>query len=291
MADPARPGMIGAMDVATVSFTAADAPEAFARSLQETGFAVVVDHPIAWDLVRRVHADWAAFFASPDRFDWLAGATQDGYYPPDRSETAVGAEVPDLKEFFHWYPWGRKPFEGATAELHRRGTTLATELLRWIEAQLPRDVRNGLEQSLSSMLEGSTRTMVRVVHYPPLTGDEPPGALRAAAHEDINFLTLLPAATGSGLEVLDRDGSWMRVDPDPGALIVNVGDGLQLSTRRWFRSTSHRVVNPSDASTNTSRISTPLFLHPADGARLGDGWTALAFLQERIRAIRGDEIE
>lgn len=262
----------------------------FLDALRETGFAVLVDHPLPWTVIERVHADWAAFFASDDKAHWLAGERQDGYYPPDRSETAVGARVPDLKEFFHWYPWGRKPFEGATAELHRRGTTLATELLRWIDTQLPRDVRNGLDQSLSSMLEGSTRTMVRVVHYPPLTGDEPAGALRAAAHEDINFLTLLPAATGPGLEVLDSDGTWVAVDPDPGALIVNVGDGLQLATRRWLRSTSHRVTNPTGTHANTSRISTPLFLHPADGARLGDGWTALEFLQERIRAIRGDEI-
>ncbi len=277
--------------ITTVSYRALDAPARFVDSLRETGFAVLVDHPIPWRVVEQVHADWRSYFDADDKDRWLAGERQDGYYPPDRSETAVGATVADLKEFFHWYPWGRKPFEGATAELHRRGTKLATELLHWIDTQLPRDVRNALEQSLSSMLEGSTRTMVRVVHYPPLTGDEPAGAVRAAAHEDINFLTLLPAATEPGLEVLAGDGTWMQVDPDPGALIVNVGDGLQLATRQWFRSTSHRVVNPADAVANTSRISTPLFLHPADGARLGDGWTALAFLQERIRAIRGDEIE
>lgn len=283
--------MIEVMDVATVSFTAADAPEAFARSLQETGFAVVVDHPVAWDLVRQVHADWAAFFASPDRFDWVAGDTQDGYYPPDQSETAVGAAVADLKEFFHWYPWGRRPFDGATADLHREGSAVASTLLGWLDAQLPADALDGLAMPLAAMLEGTTRTLLRILHYPPLGAGAPPaGAVRAAAHEDINLLTVLPAATAPGLEVLRRDGTWEAVRSDPAALIVNVGDSLQLATQGFLRSTSHRVVNPTGDAALQSRYSTPLFLHAADDVRLSPDWTAFGFLQERIRQIRGIEI-
>ncbi len=44
------------------------------------------------------------------------------------------------------------------------------------------------------MINGSEQTLLRVLHYPPMQGDEEPGAIRAAAHEDINLLTVLPAA-------------------------------------------------------------------------------------------------
>jgi len=278
------------MEIATVSYPASDAPQRFVESLRDTGFAVVVDHPLSLPVVEQVHADWAAFFASPTKREWLAGERQDGYYPPDRSETAVGAAVPDLKEFFHWYPWGQRPFDGATAELHSAGSRLAAELLGWIDAALPDDLAARLSMPLSRMLEGTQRTMLRVLHYPPLSGDEAEGAVRAAAHEDVNFITILPAATAAGLEVLARDGGWIAVTPDPGALIVNVGDGLQLASDGWLRSTTHRVVNPTGAAAWQSRYSTPLFLHPADDVRLSEEWTAFEFLQERIRQIRGDEI-
>ncbi len=276
------------MDVATISFLDADAPDRFVESLLGTGFAVLVDHPLAWSMIQQVHADWAAFFASPERFTYLAGERQDGYYPPDDSETAVGAALADLKEFFHWYPWGRRPFDGATADLHREGATFASILLGWVDQRLPSAAREQLSTPLAEMLDGSTRTLLRILHYPPLVGE--PVGVRAAAHEDVNLLTVLPAATAAGLEVLRRDGAWMPVHSEPGSVIVNVGDSLQLATSGWLTSTSHRVVNPVGSAARESRYSTPLFLHAADDVELVAGTTALGFLQQRIRQIRGVEI-
>ena len=64
---------------------------------------------------------------------------------------------------------------------------------------------------VQSGTEGQQRatrhTLLRVLHYPPLRGDEEPGAVRAAAHGDINLLTILPAATEPGLQVLGKDGA------------------------------------------------------------------------------------
>ena len=54
-------------------------------------------------------------------------------------------------------------------------------------------------------------TIVRVLYYPPVAPGTPPGAVRSAAHEDINLITLLSGATSEGLELLRHDGSWMPV--------------------------------------------------------------------------------
>ena len=103
-------------------------------------------------------------------------------------------------------------------------------------------------------------TIMRMIHYPPLDESMPEGAVRSAAHEDINFITLLVTATADGLEVMDHDGSWIQVQGDQDAIIVDSGDMLQNLTNGLFKSTTHRVVNPKDS--NTRRYSMPMFVHP-----------------------------
>ena len=94
----------------------------------------------------------------------------------------------------------------------------------------------------------------------------------------------MPAATSPGLEVLDRHRNWHAVSCDPGSIVVNVGDMLQMCTQYYYKSTSHRVVNPKETE-NRSRFSMPLFLHPRDEVPLSDGHTALTYRHERLRAI------
>jgi isopenicillin N synthase-like dioxygenase len=142
------------------------------------------------------------------------------------------------------------------------------------------------------MIEGSRQTVLRLLHYPPLGDDVEAGALRASAHEDINLLTLLPAGTAPGLELLDRAGNWVAVEADPSAIVVNAGDMLQLASGGTYRSTTHRVVNPAGAARQTSRYSAPLFLHPRPEVRLSGSRTAGEYLDERLAEIglrpRGD---
>lgn len=263
-----------------ISWNHPDAPERFVASLEAIGFAVLCDHPVEPRWVTDVHEAWRSFFADGAKFTYTATDRQDGYYPLTQSETAVGAAVADLKEFFHWYPWGQCPpgLVEPSRRLADACTAVAATALGWIDPKLP------------ALLTGSHRTLLRILHYPPLAGDEPAGALRAAAHEDVNLITVLPAASAPGLEVLDRAGQWHAVPADPGTLVVNVGDGLQLATGGRLPSTTHRVVNPTGPGARQGRMSTPLFLHAADHAVLAPGRTAFAFLRERILAIRGTEI-
>jgi isopenicillin N synthase-like dioxygenase len=281
------------MNVATIDFRQPDAPRRFDESLRETGFAVLVQHPLPPDLVCRVQDEWLAWFQTEAKYEYLPGpGAQDGYHPQSSPETAVGATVPDVKEFFHWYPAGRHPsgLSDAAAELHRAATALGTTLLGWLGDVTPAAVAARYSMPLPQMIEGSSRTLLRILHYPPLTGAEPPGALRAAAHEDINLLTVLPAATRPGLQVLDTAGAWHDVPCDPGSVVINSGDMLARASGGWYPSTTHRVLLPEGDEAREPRVATPLFLHAADDVQLGGG-TAFDFLRERLRQIRGIDLE
>ncbi len=243
------------------------------------------NHPIQQELVSNIYQAWQAFFDAQEKHDYRYNVgTQDGYFPPDVSETAKGHSKKDIKEYFHYYPWGQCPAElnEQLAQYYKEANKLAAELLSWVEAHTPKDVAKNYSQNLSSMVEDSEQTLLRVLHYPPLKGDEELGAIRAGAHEDINLLTVLPSANEPGLQVQTQDGSWMDVPCDFGTLIINIGDMLQEASDGYFPSTSHRVVNPEGADKTKSRISLPLFLHPHSEVVLSERHTAGSYLHERL---------
>jgi isopenicillin N synthase-like dioxygenase len=282
------------MQVDVVEYTAPDAPAAFTRSLRETGFAVLVGHPLQQSLVQQVYDEWLAFFDSDAKYAYRYDEhDQNGWFGPDISETAKGHTVKDLKEFFHVYPWGRYPSEVGDAALRYRQQALdiALTLLGWVQQESPDEVRAQFSRPLPNMMDGSTRTLLRVLRYPPLTGDEPADAVRAAAHGDINLLTVLPASNEPGLQVQSLDGTWHDVPCDFGSLAINAGDMLELASGGCFPSTTHRVINPVGEAARRSRLSLPLFLHPADDVVLAEGRTALSFLQERIAELRRHDVQ
>lgn len=124
------------------------------------------------------------------------------------SEVAKGHSQKDIKEYFHLYPWGQMPAElkEQAMEYYRLANGLAAELLGWVEQHTPADIAANYSCPLSSMIDDSQKTLLRVLHYPPFDGSEELGAIRAAAHEDINLLTILPAANEPGLQVKGSDG-------------------------------------------------------------------------------------
>ncbi|MEK7423763.1 MAG: 2OG-Fe(II) oxygenase family protein [Actinomycetota bacterium] len=282
------------MNVEVVDFQSPDAPEAFTRSLRHTGFAVLVNHPLPQQLVQKIYDEWLAFFDSDAKHAYrFSDGTQDGYFGPEVSETAKGCSVRDIKEFFHVYPWGQYPAEVSDAALRyaEQAKVIATTLLGWVEANTPDEVSEQFSRPLNQMMDGSTRTLLRVLRYPPLRGDEPVDAVRAAAHEDINLLTVLPASNEPGLQVRDVRGNWHDVPCDFGSIAVNCGDMLQLASGGYYPSTTHRVMNPIGEGATRSRLSLPLFLHPADDVRLSADRTAFEYLQERIAELRSQDLK
>ena len=275
------------MDVLRVSYGSAEAGERLTSSLTQTGFAVLADHPIPAGVVRGVYEEWERFFADPGKHDYTFDPKAQGGYFPYLSENAKGRTQKDLKEFFHVYPGTRLPeaVSDGTRKLYHSLSALAGELLALIEDHLPEEARAGLSMPLRKMTDGSPRILLRILNYPPLTGEEEQGAIRAAAHEDINLITLLVAATEPGLQDCDTRGVWHDVPSDPGNVVINAGDMLQMATGGLFRSTSHRVVNPSGQDAGRSRLSMPLFLHPWPEVRLSNTHTAGSYLEERLREI------
>ncbi len=255
-------------------------PEGFAAALggsfERFGFAMVSDHGIPQDLIDRAWAMTKAFFDLPEdvkRSYFVAGGGGARGYTPFKTEIAKGATHVDLKEFWHigrelaaghrfselMAPniWPDQPegFRETFIELFASFDTAGDRLLSAIAVHL------GLAPDWFDHAVTDGNSVLRLLHYPPVTEDAP--NVRAGAHEDINLITLLLGAEEAGLELLGKDGEWLPVKPPEGAMVVNVGDMLQRLTNHVLPSTTHRVVNPPVERRGHSRYSMPFFLHPA----------------------------
>ncbi|MFT7287269.1 MAG: isopenicillin N synthase-like dioxygenase [Halieaceae bacterium] len=278
------------MSIVIVDMHSAESEQAFVQTLRHTGFAVLRNAPVDAARMQRMKHDWLDFFLGEEKQNYPAAETSSGnltgYIPPSVSETAVGYGVKDLKEFFQYTPEGTLPPALADdVHAHLRETfALGELLLDWLDIDcdefLVPSLRGGLANSLSAQ-----DSLLRMLHYPPLVGGEPAGAVRAAAHEDINLLTLLPVSDQSGLQVQSRYGEWIAVPGEPGDIIINAGDMLQEATAGHLPSTPHRVINPLDASSNFSRVAMPYFLAPKLDVRLSERHTAGSYLSERLELL------
>ena len=274
------------LDILTINYNDKNADKLFEESLKNTGFAVIKDHPISSDLINQVYEEWKNYFSSESKIDYIFDETkQDGYFPY-LTENAKGSTAKDLKEFYHIYQWGRMPeiIGPATVKLNHQLTELATTLLSWIDNSAPMSISSLFSMALNDMIVNSQFNLFRIIHYPPITGNEDASSIRAAAHEDINLLTVLVAGSEPGLQVLDENGEWHDVTTDKNTIVINSGDMLKMASENYYPSTTHRVVNP-DPNINVSRYSMPLFLHPRDEVTLNKEHTAGSYLNERLREI------
>tara|TARA_B100001758_G_scaffold52810_1_gene43229 strand:- start:127 stop:966 length:840 start_codon:yes stop_codon:yes gene_type:complete len=275
------------MNVRKVNYKDQNAAHEFTRSLRQTGFTVLTDHPVDMNLIETVYSEWADFFSSDNKNKYpYDPVRQDGFFP-FKTENAKGQSLKDLKEFFHIYSWGRYPEElsNKTLDLYAQLLELTATLLGWIQVETPRDVSSLFSMPLPDMVTDSKTNLLRIIHYPPLDGKEEDGAVRGSAHEDINLITLLVAGTQPGLQVQDTNGNWHDISCDPGCLAINAGDMLQEASNGYFPSTTHQVINPDNQIDNKSRFSMPLFLHPRDEVVLSKKYTAKEYLDERLREI------
>lgn len=274
------------MQVEIVDYQASDAKETLARSLHNTGFAVLANHPILPERIDELYAEWGRFFAGDTKKGFERDLEkQDGYFP-FRSENAKDSDKKDLKEFYHYYPWGRVPDElrAVTSAMYNDLNQLGLDMLSWLDGEAPEPIRGALSRPLAQMAEDSEQTLLRILHYPPVEEDVEEGAIRAAAHEDINLITLLLAGSQPGLQAQDKSGQWHDVPCDRGMITINNGDMLALATQDYFPSTTHRVVNP-DSNSNQSRYSMPMFIAPQPGVMLSETLSAGDYLQIRLREI------
>ena len=269
-----------------LSYVAPNFADNFVDSLRQYGFAAVVDHPLDNHRIERIYQDWLAFFASEEVSAFTMNPqSQDGYFSLQSAEHAKGFRDRDFKEYFQFYSWGRCP-ETLRTDLDAHfsaAVVLGATLLGYIAHSLPASISAQLSEPLRDMIVDSEQTMLRVLHYPPIPDGQP--VLRAAPHEDINLLTLLPAADGPGLELQLPEGEWISVSQQPGQLIVNIGDMLQEATGGFLPSTTHRVATPDVSHQSASRMSLPLFLHPRPDVVLSERYSAQQYLRQRLNEL------
>ncbi|MEM1053550.1 MAG: 2-oxoglutarate and iron-dependent oxygenase domain-containing protein [Pseudomonadota bacterium] len=303
-------------DIASVSLAQPpqDIAEELGHSFAEYGFAVVRDHGISQELIERAEETSKAFFALPDdvkRAYKVEGGGGARGYTPFGTEKAKDADIFDLKEFWHVgrelpadhalaqfmapniWPKEIEEFEETFSALYSAFEETGLRVLQAIALHL------GLEQNFFASTVEDGNSVMRLLHYPPLGPEAPEGAIRAAAHGDINTITLLLGAEEAGLELLTKAGDWHPVYAEEGSLVINVGDMLERLTAGTLRSTTHRVVNPKGAGAQRSRYSMPFFLHfrpdymieplascvAQKGARPEEPISSHDFLLQRLREI------
>jgi len=272
-------------------------------ALSNHGFFSITEHGLSKDLVKNCYKSSKAFFdLDYDIKNTYSSVGSKGArgYTPKGIETAVGEKIADQKEFWHHgpvvdetfddkipqnlnidqVPEFNKYFDSLYQELHKIGSRVLSVIAMSLD----------IDNNYFDPWVEKGNSLLRSIHYPPVESKSNPH--RARAHEDINLITLLIGAEEGGLEVLSKDGSWIKVAPSSDAIVCNIGDMMQLVTDKKLKSTTHRVIQDEDAEPK-SRYSIPFFLHPAPSINLKSifrdedkGILADDFLNQRLKEIK-----
>ncbi|WP_417352005.1 isopenicillin N synthase family dioxygenase [Flavobacterium alkalisoli] len=280
------------------------------KAYEDIGFVALKGHFLDQELVDKLYASVKDFFNLPletkDKYEVPGIGGQRGYVSFGK-EHAKGRKEGDLKEFWHFgqylksdskynviYPLNVEvtelpEFNSTGEEAYKMLEKTGIYVLRALSVYL------GIDEFYFDKYVTEGNSILRPIHYPPIT-NEPKDAVRAAAHGDINLITLLMGAQGRGLQVQNHDGEWIDAIAEPDELVINVGDMLSRHTNNRLKSTIHQVVNPPRELWGTSRYSIPFFMHPVADMKLNclencidennpkqfDDITAGEFLHERL---------
>lgn len=279
-------------------------------AFEQIGFVALSGHFLSDELVSALYEEIKQFFSLPqavkDNYEIPGIGGQRGYTSFGK-EHAKGRKEGDLKEFWHFgqyveddpvlekeYPANvivkeLPNFNVIGKETYKMLEKTATYVLRALALHLK------LEETYFDEFIKNGNSILRPIHYPPIM-HEPKNAVRAAAHGDINLITLLMGAQGRGLQVQNTKGEWVDAIAQPNELMINVGDMLSRHTNNKLKSTIHQVINPPRELWGSSRYSIPFFMHPvghmplnclencidADHPKLYGDITAGEFLHERL---------
>lgn len=280
------------------------------NAYEEIGFVALKGHFLTEQLIEDLYAEVKKFFELPqdvkDKYEIPGIGGQRGYTSFGK-EHAKGRTAGDLKEFWHFgqyvendpkleaeYPPNvfveeLPKFNEVGKETYKMLEKTAQYVLRALALHL------GLEETYFDQFIHNGNSILRPIHYPPIT-EEPKDAVRAAAHGDINLITLLMGAQGRGLQVQNHQGDWIDAIAEDDELMINVGDMLSRHTNNKLKSTIHQVINPPRELWGTSRYSIPFFMHPVSNMplnvlescvdeqhpKLYEDITAGEFLHERL---------
>ena len=287
--------------------------EEIGNAYENIGFVALKGHFLDDKLVTDLYAEIKNFFDLPlevkEKYEIPSIGGQRGYVSFGK-EAAKGKKEGDLKEFWHF---GQYVENNPVLEAEYPANVIVEELPKFNE--VGKETYKMLEKTAKYVLRAlalhlnleetyfdnyikNGNSILRPIHYPPIE-TEPKGAERAAAHGDINLITLLMGAQGKGLQVQNHKGEWIDAMAEPDELMINVGDMLSRHSNNKLKSTIHRVINPPRELWGTSRYSIPFFMHPISEMKLDvlencidknnskqfDNITAGEFLDERLKEL------
>ncbi|NQX86828.1 MAG: isopenicillin N synthase family oxygenase [Flavobacteriaceae bacterium] len=280
------------------------------EAYENIGFVALRGHFLDDELVGNLYREVKQFFDLPletkQKYEIPGIGGQRGYVSFGK-ESAKGKKEGDLKEFWHFgqYVEDNPALEqeypaNVTVEELSEFNAVGKKTYRMLEKTAKYVLRSlalylSLEETYFDQYIQNGNSILRPIHYPPIL-EEPKDAVRAAAHGDINLITLLMGAQGKGLQVQNHEGEWIDAIAKPDELMINVGDMLSRHSNNKLKSTIHRVVNPPKELWGTSRYSIPFFMHPVSNMKLDviencisddnpkrfDDITAGEFLAERL---------
>lgn len=280
------------------------------NAFEQIGFVALKGHFLSDQLVAELYQEIKNFFQLPqavkDAYEIPGIGGQRGYTSFGK-EHAKGRKEGDLKEFWHF---GQYVEDDPVLEKEYPSNVVVNELPNF--NVVGKETYKMLEKTAQYVLKAlalhlqldenyfdgfikNGNSILRPIHYPPII-TEPKNAVRAAAHGDINLITLLMGAQGKGLQVRNNKGEWIDAIAQPDELMINVGDMLSRLTNNKLKSTIHQVINPPRELWGTSRYSIPFFMHPISQMPLNclencvdtvhprqfENITAGAFLHERL---------
>lgn len=243
---------------------------------RDWGFFQIVGHGMPKELIDATHAGMQAFFALPHEAKLAIERTQTnswGYY--DRELTK---NTHDWKQVFDV---GADETEGPLAGQKAQWPTALPTFRPVIEAfadacevlsfrmldAIARCLKTPASQLRSAFLPRHS-SFLRLNYYPlcvdPAAPDSPtgaPGNFGINHHTDSGALTILLQDAQPGLQVFRR-GTWTTVQPNPDALVVNIGDIVQVWSNDRYPAALHRVI----ANDRRERYSAPYFFNPAPTA-------------------------
>jgi len=245
--------------------------EALDAACRDHGFFLLTGHGLD-DLIERTWSQTHAFFAEPAERKRRVLRSEDnalGYY--DRELTKRKRDHKEVFDFMqpdspvgaerNRWPDGVPGFRDTMAEFFDAFGRLSSETMQLVHRVL------GLPPDVIETHDGSPAvSTVRLNHYP--VGDPVPeaeradlaalGAVALGHHTDPGVITLLLQDDRGGLQTQTRSGDWIDVSPEPGTIVVNLADCVQVWTNDQYRAAVHRVV----PMTTGARYSIPFFFNP-----------------------------
>ncbi|WP_392346931.1 isopenicillin N synthase family dioxygenase [uncultured Polaribacter sp.] len=252
------------------------------HAYETIGFVALKGHFLEDTLVNNLYSEIKNFFELPvatkEKYEIPGIGGQRGYVSFGK-ESAKGKKEGDLKEFWHFGQYVEDDTERAKEypenvlvneltnfnEVGKETYIMLEKTAKYVLRSLA--LHLSLEENYFDQYIKNGNSILRPIHYPPIA-TEPKGAERAAAHGDINLITLLMGAQGKGLQVQNHNGDWIDAMAEPDELMINVGDMLARHSNNKLKSTIHRVTNPPKEMWGTSRYSIPFFMHPISEMKL-----------------------